>query len=168
MYIENETFTPLQNLEVIDLSSNSLDTVPRELLSLPNLRKLYMNNNRLAAYAGLLNPPSSETLEFLSLSRCHLTQFPPLDSFPSLKTVNFSTNELKSLSTLQLAPMCALQSLDLSNNPLLFKDRRQYNICDCIAVELWIESKQIEMNHLKLNCSKSKYSYYAQVNLFLF
>ena len=155
MYIENGTFSSLQYLEVVDLSSNSLDAVPRELLTLPNLRKLYMNNNRLTSSAGLLNSPPSQSLEFLSLAKCHLKQFPPLDVYPFLKNLNLSGNELRTLSTQQLAPMCILQSLDLTGNSYLFQD----GDCDCFVVESWIEKREIHMPHdFKFSCSTGKQS----------
>ncbi|KAJ9586857.1 hypothetical protein L9F63_019539, partial [Diploptera punctata] len=159
MYIENGTFSPLQSLEVIDLSSNSLDAVPRELLTLPYLRKLYMNNNRLSAYAGLLGSPPSQSLEFLSLAKCHLKQFPPLEGYHNMKILNLSDNELTTLTTQNLAPMCLLNTLYLSGNSHILQGTGQDGACGCFVVESWIKNKAIFLpNNFKLNCSTNKFS----------
>lgn len=45
--LEKGTFTPLSKLEAINLSGNVLSTIPLDLLELPKLRNLYINDNEL-------------------------------------------------------------------------------------------------------------------------
>ena len=45
--VEEGTFAQLPNLEVIDLSSNALTTIPLEIFQLTQLRNLYVADNNL-------------------------------------------------------------------------------------------------------------------------
>ncbi|PSN58035.1 hypothetical protein C0J52_02047 [Blattella germanica] len=132
-HIEDGAFDPLRSLEVIDLSSNSLDKVPVQILKLPKLRKLYINNNRLTSpAAGFLDAPTSHSLEFLSMANCHLKEFPTLSSLPYLKVLNVSTNELSIITTEDLAPMCNLEALDVAGNVNLFHTKEYLETCENI------------------------------------
>jgi Leucine-rich repeat (LRR) protein len=61
--IENGTFAPLLGLEVIRLSCNGIDRVPYDLLQLPKMRKIYLDNNRLIPGGGFVGASASETLD---------------------------------------------------------------------------------------------------------
>ncbi|XP_023716295.1 transforming growth factor beta activator LRRC32 isoform X4 [Cryptotermes secundus] len=149
-YVENGTFEPLQNLEVIRLSHNALETVPVGVLQLPKLRKLYVDNNRLKGGGGFEFAPTSETLELLSLANCHLENLPPLGMYPRLLELNISGNELKVLFPQQIAPMCRLHLLDLRGNPMLFNGSGG---CECHSLATWIQQMNIYYAEVPLNCS---------------
>ncbi|XP_021915856.1 leucine-rich repeat-containing G-protein coupled receptor 4-like isoform X2 [Zootermopsis nevadensis] len=149
-YIENGTFDPLQQLEVVRLSHNALETVPVGILQLPKLRKLFMDSNRLNGDGGFAVAPVSETLELLSLANCHLEDLPPLGMYPKLSELNISGNELKVLSSHQLAPLCSLHLLDLRENPMLFKNPKD---CECQLLATWITQMNIYYAEIPLNCS---------------
>lgn len=149
-YVENGTFEPLQNLEVIRLSHNELETVPIGVLQLPKLRKLYVDGNRLTGGGGFEFAPTSETLELLSLANCHLENLPPLWMYPKLLQLNISGNELKVISPQQIAPMCRLHLLDLRGNPMLFNGSGG---CECHLLATWIEQMNIYYAEVPLNCS---------------
>lgn len=45
--VEANTFARMRSLEAIDLSTNGLSTIPRELFDLPALRNLRVSHNNL-------------------------------------------------------------------------------------------------------------------------
>jgi Leucine-rich repeat (LRR) protein len=149
-YVENGTFDPLQQLEVIRLSHNALETIPAGILKLPKLKKLFADNNRLNGEGGFEGAPVSETLELLSLASCHLEDLPPLGIYPKLLELNISGNELKVISPHQLAPLCHLHLIDLRGNALLFKDSEG---CECQSLASWITQMSIYLAEIPLNCS---------------
>jgi hypothetical protein len=149
-YVENGTFEPLQNLEVVRLSHNALETVPTGVLQLPKLRILFVDGNRLIGGGGFEVAPVSESLELLSLANCHLHILPPLGMYPKLLELNISGNELKFISPHQLAPLCRLHLLDLRGNPTLFEDSGG---CECRLLAAWIEQMNIYYAEIPLNCS---------------
>jgi Leucine-rich repeat (LRR) protein len=149
-YIENGTFDPLQDLEVIRLSQNALDRVPLEVLRLPKIRKIFLDNNRLISGGGFVGAPASESLESLTLAHCHLEELPPLEVYHSLVELNVSGNNLKRILPQQLAPMCQLHWLDLSGN------RKLSDGCNCNLLASWIRDRNIILQSgYMLNC-KSK------------
>jgi Leucine-rich repeat (LRR) protein len=155
-YVENGTFEPLQDLEVIRLSHNALDRIPSGVLQLPKLRKIFLDGNRLISGGGFVGAPVSDSLESLTLANCHLKELPPLESYPNLLELNVSGNDLKRILPQQLAPMCQLHWLDLSGNPLLSEDSR--GGCDCYLLDSWIRDKNIVLQKgYRLNCTSDKH-----------
>ncbi|XP_069678158.1 leucine-rich repeat-containing protein 4C-like [Periplaneta americana] len=149
-YIEEGTFDSLQDLEVLDLSTNSLDFVPDSALRLPKLRKLYVNNNRLADDV-FVGASTNEALEFLSMSGCHLKELPALDGFPNLRELNVSSNKLSRITPRSLAPLCQLSKLDIRGNVALLKNTQG---CDCLLLSAWIQDKGIATPSISsLNCN---------------
>jgi Leucine-rich repeat (LRR) protein len=152
-YIENGTFDPLENLEVIRLSQNALDRVPAGVLQLPNIRKIFVDNNRLVSGAGLVGAPASDSLVSLTIAQCHLEELPPLDMFPNLVELNVSTNNLKRILPEQLASVCQLQLLDISRNPKL-SQHLSGDGCACHLLASWIADKNILLQAgYRLNCT---------------
>jgi Leucine-rich repeat (LRR) protein len=155
-YVENGTFAPLQDLQVIRLSYNALNKVPAEILQLPKLRKIFMDGNRLTNGGGFIGAPASESLESLTLANCHLKELPPLDMYLNLLELNISGNDLKRILPQQLAPMCQLHWLDISGNPRLSEDGGDG--CDCHLLTSWIKHKNIVLQKdYKLNCTSKKH-----------
>lgn len=153
-YIENGTFDSLQNLEVIRLSQNALDRVPTGVLQLPNIRKIFVDNNRFVRGGGLVGAPTRDTVVSLTLAQCHLEELPPLEMFPNLLELNVSANNLKTIRPKQLASLCQLQFLDISRNPKLSQDINGDG-CACHLLASWIEDKNINLQRdNSLNCTK--------------
>jgi Leucine-rich repeat (LRR) protein len=154
--IENGTFDPLQGLEVIRLSHNGLDRIPSEILQLPNIRKIFLDNNRLVSGGGFGGVPASETLESLNLAYCYLQELPRLEGYLNLQELNVSGNNLKRILPQQLAPMCQLHWLDLSGNPKL-SDGYSGDGCDCHLLVSWIAQRNIILqNGYRLNCTSNR------------
>ena len=152
-YIENGTFDPLQNLEVIRLSRNALDRIPAGVLQLPNIRKIFMDNNRLISGGGIVGVPASDSLVSLTLAHCHLKELPPLEMFPNLVELNMTANNLKTISPEQLASVCQLHWLDISGNPELSQDISGDG-CACHLLTSWIADKNIILQAgYRLNCT---------------
>ena len=152
-YIENGTFDPLQNLEVIRLSQNALDRVPAGVLQLPNIRKIFVDNNRFISGGGLVGAPTRDTVVSLTLAQCHLQELPPLEMFPNLVELNVSANNLKTIWPKQLASVCQLQFLDISRNPKLSQDVSGDG-CACHLLASWIKDKNIILKaDYTLNCT---------------
>lgn len=159
LYIENGTFEPLQDLEVIRLSHNGLDRVPSEILQLPKIRKIFLDNNRLIPGGGFVGAPATETLESLTLAHCHLQELPPLEGYPNLAELNVSGNNLKRILPEQLAPMCQLHWLDLSGNPKLSKGYSGDG-CDCHLLASWIAHRNIILQRgYRLNCTSNRHDF---------
>ncbi|PNF24733.1 hypothetical protein B7P43_G16628 [Cryptotermes secundus] len=155
LYIENGTFDPLQDLEAIRLSYNGLDRVPPEILQLPKIRKIFLDNNRLIPGGGFVGAPASDTLESLTLAHCHLQQLPRLEGYPNLVELNVSGNNLNRILPQQLALMCQLKFLDLSGNPKL-SEGSSSDGCDCHLLASWIAQRNIILqNSYKLKCSSN-------------
>lgn len=152
-YIENGTFDSLQNLEVIRLSQNALNRVPAGILQLPNIRKIFVDNNRFIPEGGLVGAPTRDTVVSLTLAQCHLEELPPLEMFPNLVELNVSANNLKTIRPEQLAPLCQLQFLDIRKNPKLSQDIRGDG-CACHLLASWIADKNIILAaDYRLNCT---------------
>lgn len=113
-------FLNLNNLNVLNLSYNKIDDLPRRLFdSLENLEELYLQHNLLhvipfQAFAPLHN------LKVLDLSHNLMVNF--LDHFfkPNklIGELNLSHNKIEKLASNALADLKDLVHLDLSNNAL--------------------------------------------------
>ncbi|XP_069678151.1 immunoglobulin superfamily containing leucine-rich repeat protein 2-like [Periplaneta americana] len=148
-FVEEDTFAGLNQLRTLDLSHNALNTLPVGLLHLPALSRLALSHNRLSAL-DLKDAPVSDSLSFLSLASCHLTELPALQAFPNLLELNVSDNELTRISPRQLAPLCGLYLLDIRQNPDLFQHSHP---CDCYELTEWVKHRKIFYAEEPLNCS---------------
>ena len=97
----------------IDLSSNSLSTIPQCLLELPRLTKLSLAHNKLITFPDI--PKWSSTLIELDLSDNHLSSLPMNMLAPSLTHLNLSRNQLSHVP-LCICTFTTLTHLDLSDN----------------------------------------------------
>ena len=137
-YIEEAAFTGLSYLEVLDLSTNGCDDLPRSLFQLPYLRKLYLCGNKLTDdLFGRLDVKSP--LNFLQLAKNRLLKIPQLDPVPNLAHLNLSDNSIAAVSPEELAPFCSLKTLDLSRNPIKFNS----DACECHALNAWFDARGI-------------------------
>uniref|UniRef100_A0A182XYT9 Uncharacterized protein n=1 Tax=Anopheles stephensi TaxID=30069 RepID=A0A182XYT9_ANOST len=110
----------LQLMKTLTLDHNQLSTIgyrPGETVTLHSLSTLRLLNNKLEriSFAQL----NATRLEFLVLSSNMLNTVPQhLDSFPNLKLLTLSNNQLASFDFTSLQSLAHLQSLDLFNNRL--------------------------------------------------
>uniref|UniRef100_A0A336LZT5 CSON009325 protein n=1 Tax=Culicoides sonorensis TaxID=179676 RepID=A0A336LZT5_CULSO len=105
--------------QVLDISNNNLQILPREIFrrsDLLNLQKIYLRDCRLgqidrAAFAGLTN------LVELDLSHNLLTSIPTnsLSELPSLRDLILTGNSIQKIDERAFAPVPQLVKLDLSN-----------------------------------------------------
>lgn len=105
--------------QVLDISNNNLQILPREIFrrsELLNLQKIFLRDCRLgqidrAAFAGLTN------LVELDLSHNLLTSIPTasLSELPSLRDLILTSNSIQKIDERAFAPVPHLVKLDLSN-----------------------------------------------------
>lgn len=121
--VEDETFTKLTNLEVLDLSGNSLDRIPPEIFNLNSLRNLYLADLRFAdrQFETTLNSvdkPIKAPLNLLSIASNRLTRIPDFGVLPYLHRLNISHNNMRDLTMQQLSPFCQLKLIDLTDTDM--------------------------------------------------
>ncbi|CAD6228150.1 GSCOCG00006377001-RA-CDS [Cotesia congregata] len=149
--IEDGAFIKLQNLQVLDLTTNAITGFPKNVLSLPQLRSLYLSDNKLEDDA--LEPISSledSTVELLDLSKNLLTKLPPARAFTQLKELNVSANSISTIKASDVSAFCSLHTLDLSKNRLTFDDS-----CECLKLNAWIKFRKIKILPQKIICDSS-------------
>ncbi|XP_077291268.1 tsukushi-A-like [Arctopsyche grandis] len=117
--IEPLAFEPLTALETLDLSLNGLHTIPEAVFNLPMLRKLYISDNSLKNLyqeLKLMEKPFRAPITYLDMMNTQLFQFPDLGMMPYLQHLNVSQNKFTSLEPKNLANMCSLRVLDLTDS----------------------------------------------------
>ncbi|KZC06946.1 PREDICTED: decorin isoform X2 [Dufourea novaeangliae] len=138
--IHEEAFSNLRYLEVLDLSTNGCDKLPRNLYQLPYLRKLYLSGNMLRDDAfteiDVMSP-----LNFLQVSKNKICRIPQLGPVPTLMHLNVSGNSITSVTPDDLAPFCSLKVLDLSRNPIKF----DLAACECQTLNSWLKTRGIRV-----------------------
>lgn len=119
----NDTFQPyhfekLDFLENLKIMFSGITTLPQSVFSgTPNLKYLYLNNNKLIRVpVGLFQPLSK--LLFLDLGKNNLTDLEPevFKHLPQLSYLNIYGNNLKNLSRQTFSYFRNLTSLDVSSN----------------------------------------------------
>ncbi|XP_063978042.1 leucine-rich repeat-containing protein 19 [Diachasmimorpha longicaudata] len=146
--IEDDAFSRLTNIQVINLNTNGVREFPNSIFTLPSLKRLYLGDNRLSDES--IRPTSlaeNSNLELLDVSGNHLSSLPHLGIVPRLKYLNVSRNAIRQLKPEDVAIFCSLESLDISNNPLILDD------CSCHAFNEWITMRNIKLYPDKLKCS---------------
>ncbi|EFN77108.1 Leucine-rich repeat-containing protein 24 [Harpegnathos saltator] len=145
--IEEATFANQHYLQVLDLTKNGCDGLPKSLFQLPYLRTLYLENNKLTD--SVFKVPVSSPLSVLQLAKNKLTKIPDIDVQPTLTHLNVSDNAIASISSEDLAPFCSLKLLDLSRNPIRFSGED----CKCQELNAWLKLRQIEATPDSLDCN---------------
>lgn len=136
--IEEASFDKLEYLEVLDLSYNGLSHLPKSLLTLPRLRKLYIEDNLFKTFDYVVTSP----LAFLHLAKnADLATFPRLDVQPDLTYLNISYTRITDITIDDIAPFCSLQSLDAFKDPPLMAPA--YN-CDCSVLLKWLQLHRVK------------------------
>lgn len=145
--IEESAFANQQYLQVLDLSKNGCDNLPKSLFKLPYLRTLYLESNKLTD--SVFNTEITSPINTLILAENKLTKIPDIGAQPSLMNLNLTENFIVRITTEDLASFCSLKVLDLSKNPIRFDT----NTCDCQATNAWLKLRRIEMKPKWFNCS---------------
>lgn len=128
VHIENNTFSDLKSLEVLDLSQNALRVVPFDIFDLPHLRNLYLEQNFFDANSFRLIPKTIKApLKKLNLANNGLELIPPeFGILPELYHLNISSNLMRNLSPQQFSPFCNVKEVDLNNTAM--------HKCRCLEV----------------------------------
>lgn len=134
-------------LEVLDLSTNGCDDVPKSLFQLPYLRTLYFASNKFTD--SVFEVEVSSPLRTLQLAQNKLTKIPRMGLLPTLQYLNLSDNSITQVSTEDLAPYCSLQHLDLSKNPITFKG------CECQTLNAWLKERKVNVTSNFANCKRN-------------
>lgn len=127
----------LQRLEILDVSRNSIDTIPDEFQFLRSLKELNISRNRISAIPSCIS--SLEKLEefdasknciqtidpglklltnlvSLRLDNNLITEMPSLEKMQRLRTLTLGVNELQELPTGLEALSDCLETLEIDNN----------------------------------------------------
>ena len=78
--------------QVLDLTLNSLHSVPDAFASLPVLRKLMIGSN---PFVDVVFDKVLPSIQYLSVSNCKLKRFPNFTSLPGLLQLNMSDNQIQ-------------------------------------------------------------------------
>ncbi|XP_051153445.1 toll-like receptor 4 [Leptopilina boulardi] len=155
--VEDGAFDPLQELMVLDLSRTISITLPKGLLSLPRLEKLYIEDNKLTESV-FESQIVTSPLKIIHAVKNSFKKFPNLGPLPNLFYLNISENQISKINVDNIAPLCKLQILDLTNNPISFDEAT----CDCQHFNIWIKQHNITVlphfkcsNKFDLNCSEN-------------
>lgn len=121
MWLENSEWPnilPLlenKNFVLIELNNNNFTEIPKELLTSPNLKYLYMNNNQLNKFP---EGVSNSNLEQLSIYSNKFTTFPIwIYQLTKLQTLNISDNYIKSIPE-EINTMTNLNNIVIDSNHL--------------------------------------------------
>ncbi|KAL0100146.1 hypothetical protein PUN28_019526 [Cardiocondyla obscurior] len=121
---QNFISSPL--ITYLNLTENYITNIDRGAFDkLPNLKQLYLSNNRLNSRS-ILNFGDHEELQILILNNAtgelaHLQQsfyITISDKYPSLKILSLSKNDIESIHVTNYNPFPKLEILDLSENYL--------------------------------------------------
>ncbi|XP_029161070.1 leucine-rich repeat-containing protein let-4-like [Nylanderia fulva] len=146
--IEEAAFASQPYLEVLDLTQNGCDTLPKSLFQLPYLRTLYLGHNKLTD--SVFKVKVTSPLRLLQLTKNKLTAIPNIGPQPALLTLNVSDNVITSINPEDLAPFCSLKELDLTRNGIRF----DAGSCDCQTFIAWVKLRKIKMKPAHLyNCT---------------
>lgn len=136
--VKEGAFDHTKNLELLDLSKNDIFKLSKSLFQLQYLRNLYLSNNRLENtqldVSNVLSP-----LQKIDLSHNEFTNWPQLGPLNDLEVYNLSKNSIGKITVDDIAPMCSLKELDITENPIGFDQ----STCECYEFEKWIKLRNI-------------------------
>ncbi|KAK0090968.1 hypothetical protein PV326_003945 [Microctonus aethiopoides] len=114
----------LQSLRVLDLSNNSLSSLPKEIGTLPHLKSLHLGQNEFGAvqnsnaWSWLNHINIQNNLQLLDLSENHLKYLPKqIGKLSKLVTLLLNKNELKILPA-SIGRLSSLTYLNVGHNLL--------------------------------------------------
>ncbi|XP_014597791.1 PREDICTED: toll-like receptor 3 isoform X1 [Polistes canadensis] len=136
--IEESAFARQYYLEVLDLTKNGCDNLPKNLFQLPYLRKVYLSVNKFGDSVFQTEQVTSP-LDFLQLHRNKLTKLPEMGYMPTLTSLNVSENMIGKITTKDLARFCKIKKLDATKNPLNLEEDN----CECVIMRSWLKLREI-------------------------
>jgi hypothetical protein len=148
-HIEEDAFLNMNNLIVLSLKHNRLETLNLKVFSwTKNLRSLWLGGNPLKTFSGI-DYVFGSSLFSLGLDECHLTSIPEgmFDAMKRLRTLRLNGNRLAVLNVDLLRPLSTIKELRLYNNPWK---------CDCHLESLrkWIAEGDWAWQLPELQCSE--------------
>jgi len=108
--------TCLQNLKILDLSHNDLETFPTSIKELRHLTKLDINDNQFKNIPSFIS--CLEKLSVLTASDNDISDISPLCSCKELHTIDLRRNNVKHVPTELPLKLINLSRLLLDDNPL--------------------------------------------------
>uniref|UniRef100_A0A4W5MDE5 Leucine-rich repeats and immunoglobulin-like domains 3 n=1 Tax=Hucho hucho TaxID=62062 RepID=A0A4W5MDE5_9TELE len=115
--ISLEQLRPLQSLETLDLSNNSIVDIKADSFPALPLKNLIMNNNRISTLETGCFVNLSSTLQVLRLNRNRLSTIPAkIFQLPNLQHLELNRNRLRRVEGLTFHGLHALRSLKIQRN----------------------------------------------------
>ncbi|MFK7948234.1 MAG: leucine-rich repeat domain-containing protein [Saprospiraceae bacterium] len=102
-----------KNIKTLQISNISLTEFPYEVLSMPNLEKLYIGRNDFESIDFQNAVTKSTSIKQIYCSNCNLYEIKNLDSLPNLEVIDLGYNNLDEIPNLNFPN---LKEIDLSNN----------------------------------------------------
>ena len=138
----------LPKLTVINLSNNNLSNLNlMELISLPQLQKIYLWGNELTE--GFMISDENDKLEEINLNSNQITKFAMRGNFLALKELELAYNNIKELDLSEIK-VPQLEYLNLSCNPLLELKLPDFTQMNCIEM---IDLLGTDINNLVIKIS---------------
>ncbi|XP_014208037.1 insulin-like growth factor-binding protein complex acid labile subunit [Copidosoma floridanum] len=154
--VADRAFEPTYYLEVLDLSKNGIFKLPSTIFQLQYLRNLYLNHNKLKDEVFNVDGVKSP-LQWLHLADNLLTQLPQLKSMVTVTLLNVSYNDIAKITADDVAPLCSLQLLDLTGNPVRFNATS----CECHEFKEWCKFRKITLkSNIDCPAGMEKYCVY--------
>lgn len=142
MTIESGTFSPMTELDTLDLSMNALLEVPATLFHLPSLRHLMLARNLRLDIIGLVNKaaPITAPIQYLDISYSPLlNQIPHFGVFMDLVHLNVTGNNITNVSLENFIGLCNLKYFSGENITMEF-----INDCECERINNWFMMIQVK------------------------
>uniref|UniRef100_A0A8C8BZ01 Ig-like domain-containing protein n=1 Tax=Oncorhynchus tshawytscha TaxID=74940 RepID=A0A8C8BZ01_ONCTS len=115
--ISLEQLRPLQRLETLDLSNNSIVDIKADSFPVLPLKNLIMNNNRVSTLEMGCFVNLSSTLQVLRLNRNRLSTIPAkIFQLPNLQHLELNRNRVRRVEGLTFHGLHALRSLKIQRN----------------------------------------------------
>uniref|UniRef100_A0A674DP98 Leucine-rich repeats and immunoglobulin-like domains 3 n=1 Tax=Salmo trutta TaxID=8032 RepID=A0A674DP98_SALTR len=115
--ISLEQLRPLQRLETLDLSNNSIVDIKADSFPALPLKNLIMNNNRVSTLETGCFVNLSSTLQILRLNRNRLSTIPAkIFQLPNLQHLELNRNRVRRVEGLTFHGLHALRSLKIQRN----------------------------------------------------
>lgn len=143
--LDDDLFLDMRYLQVLDLSINSLATVPTHVFQLESLQKLFLsqNMNLNLDYALKKVRPMFSPLTLLDLSFTtdddNVPEFPKLGIMPNLLLLNITGNKYSSMKASDFAGLCKMKVLASANVTARFKVG-----CECWKINEWLKNKGVD------------------------
>lgn len=154
MNVDENAFTSMTSLEILDMSWNSFVKIPPKIFQLPSLRKLffsYNQNTNILEDIERLKPITSP-LQYLELAFDDLNELPDLGVLPTLFYFNITGNANVKFNSSKFAGICNLKALNNNDTTASFDDP-----CECWSLEKWLEGRGVEFQSFSCKAKIGKF-----------